>query len=105
MIKLSRDIRNETKLDKKTGGSSKATRAENNLIIFITLHDRRLTVPIIIAQRNQCYEKNLSTCTVRKLCEAGLSCRITVKKPLLRNQNNVNQCSKSFGSIELVIGP
>ena len=37
-------------------------------------------------------KKNVSTCTVRKrLCEAGLYGRISVKIPLLRKQNNVQR--------------
>ena len=67
------------------------TNEENNFIRVTNLCDRRLTVPNITAQLNQCCE-NVSTSTVRRiLCEAGLYDRITAKKPLLRKQNNVKR--------------
>ena len=51
--------------------------------------------PNIIAQLNQCWEKNVSTSNVRK---RWLYDRNTIKKPLLRKQNNVrrSQCGKAI---------
>ena len=72
-------------------GRRKATRAEDNFIRVICLHDRRLTAPNITAQLNQCQEKNVSTSTVRRIFEAYLYGRNDVKKPLFRKQNNVKR--------------
>ena len=59
---------------------------------FISLQDRKLTVPNITEQLNQCHEKNVSTSIVgRRLWETGLYGRIAVKKPLLRKQINVKR--------------
>ena len=62
------------------------TYAVNNFIGVTSLCDRRLTAPYITAQLNQYHEKDVSTSTMRRrLCEAGLYGKITVK-PLLRLQ-------------------
>lgn len=74
-----------------------ATRAEDNFIRVTSLRDRSLTAPNITAQLNQCCEKKASTSTVKIFWESGIYGKIAVKKPLLRNQNNVKrlQCVKA----------
>ena len=70
------------------------TFAKDNFITVISLCYRRLTGPNITAQLNQFYEKNVSTSTVRKrLCQAGLYGRITVKKTLSGKQDNKLRCT------------
>ena len=66
------------------------TYTEDNFIRVTSFYDRRLIAPH--TQLNVYREKNMSTFTVRRrLCEAGLYGRITVKKLLLRKQNNVKR--------------
>ena len=82
----------QNKIKSRAGRLKATTGAEDNFIRIISLCDRRLTAPNITAQLNQCRENNVSTSTERRtLCEAGLYERITVKKPLLRKQNNVKR--------------
>ena len=69
------------------------TYKEKNFIKVTSLRDRRVTAPNITAQLNQCHKKNESIFTLkRRLCEAGLYGRISVKKPLLKT---AKQCQKA----------
>ena len=62
------------------------TYPEDNIIKVTSLHNKRLNASNISAQLNQ-YNEKMSTSTVqRRLREADLYGRITVKKLLLRKQ-------------------
>ena len=64
--------------------------AVDHFIRVTSLSHWRLTAPNITAQLNQSWGKNVSTSTVRRrLCEAGIYCRIADKKLLLKKQNNI----------------
>ena len=90
---VTRHQETEQNMTKSWAGRPKATpRTNDNFIRVTSFRDRRLTAPNITAQLTHCHEKNVSTCTARKrLCEAGLYGRISVKIPLLRKQNNVKR--------------
>ena len=53
---------------------------------------KRPKIELIEQINNKSRWKNASTSSMRRrLCEAGLYARITVKKPLLKKQNNVKR--------------
>ena len=73
---------------KRSGRPRKTTKAEDNSIILMSKRNRRLTAPEITSGFNRSHSKSISlTTTKRRLRQAGLSGRITVRKPLLRIGN------------------
>lgn len=75
--------------DRTRSGRPKATsESENKFIRVTSLRNRQLSARDIQAQLNASRSTEVSTSTVqRRLREAGLTGRISAKKPLLKSQN------------------